>query len=109
MQLDIAVALTLSQTSETGKQQSLQRKQTGMINKNLAGRGQVGEADLMNAARQHQDRRIANEIPLALDALEVKTKRSRHFRDCLLTPKRSCRALSVVSASRSTEKAKPSK
>ena len=48
---------------------------------------QAREADLMNAARQHQDRRIANGIPLALDALEVKTKRSRHFRDCLLTLK----------------------
>jgi hypothetical protein len=33
----------------------------------------------MNAALQRQDRRIANGVPLALDALEVKTKKIQTF------------------------------
>jgi hypothetical protein len=49
---------------------------------------QASEADMMNKALQCKDRRIANGVPLSLDALEVKPKISRHFRDCLLTLKR---------------------
>ena len=40
---------------------------------------QASEADMMNKALQCKDRRIANGVPLALDALGVKTKKIKTF------------------------------
>ena len=40
---------------------------------------QASEADMMNKALRCKDRRIANGVPLSLDALEVNTKNIQTF------------------------------